>query len=196
MCWRCRHRAMEVSRSARARQWISAPALPMQDDQSAAVLENRRRLAQFLPAPPVWLSQVHAARVVQVDHDNVADLLAAPPTADAAVTRARGIVLGVRTADCLPVLFADRGGTVIGAAHAGWRGLAAGILEATVQAMRRATARDRGVARSCHRSAHVRSGYRRVLSILRDRSRCRHPVSRRIAKTSGSRICMGSQNSA
>jgi YfiH family protein len=58
-----------------------------------------------------------------------------PPVADAAVTRARGIVLGVRTADCLPVLFADRAGTVVGAAHGGWRGLAAGVLEATVRAM-------------------------------------------------------------
>jgi len=123
-----------VAIGARATMDIG-PALPMQDDQSAAVLENRRRLAQFLPAPPVWLTQVHATRVVQVDHDNVADLLAAPPTADAAVTRAHGVVLGVRTADCLPVLFADRGGTVVGAAHAGWRGLVAGILEATVQAM-------------------------------------------------------------
>ena len=111
------------------------PALPMRDDQFAAVLENRRRLAQFLPSSPVWLAQVHAAQVVQVDHGNVADLLAAPPTADAAVTRARGIVLGVRTADCLPVLFADSGCAVIGAAHAGWRGLASGVLEATLQAM-------------------------------------------------------------
>ena len=117
------------------------PAAPMQDDQFAAVLENRRRLAQFLPSAPVWLAQVHATQVVQVDRDNVADLLASPPTADAAVTRAHGIVLGVRTADCLPVLFADRGGTVIGAAHAGWRGLAGGVLECTLRAMD-APARD------------------------------------------------------
>ena len=123
-----------VTVGARATMDIGA-ALPTQDDQLAAVLENRRRLAQFLPSPAVWLSQVHAAQVVHVDRDNVASLLALPPTADAAVTRAHGIVLGVRAADCLPVLFADRGGTVIGAAHAGWRGLAAGILEATLQAM-------------------------------------------------------------
>ena len=123
-----------VAVGARATMDIG-PALPMQDDQFAAVRENRRRLAQFLPSSPVWLAQVHAAQVVQVDHDNAADLLAAPPTADAAVTRVQGIVLGVRTADCLPVLFADRAGAVIGAAHAGWRGLAAGILEATLQAM-------------------------------------------------------------
>jgi polyphenol oxidase len=123
-----------VAVGARATMDIGA-ALPTQDDQIAAVLENRRRLAQFLPSPPVWLAQVHAAQVVHVDRDNVAELLASPPTADAAVTRAHGIVLGVRTADCLPVLFADRGGTVIGAAHAGWRGLAGGVLETTLQAM-------------------------------------------------------------
>jgi len=123
-----------VAVGARASLDIGA-ALPTQDDQLAAVLENRRRLAQFLPSPAVWLSQVHATHVVQVDRDNVTELLASPPTADAAVTRAHGVVLGVRTADCLPVLFADRGGIVVGAAHAGWRGLAAGVLEATLQAM-------------------------------------------------------------
>ena len=129
-----------VAVGARATMDIG-PAVPMQDDQFAAVLENRRRLAQFLPSAPVWLSQVHATQVVQVDRDNVADLLASPRTADAAVTRAHGIVLGVRTADCLPVLFADRSGTVIGAAHAGWRGLAGGVLECTLRAMD-APARD------------------------------------------------------
>jgi polyphenol oxidase len=65
----------------------------------------------------------------------VSSLRASPPTADAAVTRVPGVVLGVRTADCLPVLFADREGNVVGAAHAGWRGLAAGVLEATLRAM-------------------------------------------------------------
>lgn len=123
-----------VAVGARASMDIGA-ALPAQDDQIAAVLENRRRLVRFLPSPPVWLMQVHATQVVQIDRDNVAACLASPPTADAAVTRAHGVVLGVRTADCLPVLFADRGGTVVAAAHAGWRGLAAGILEATLQAM-------------------------------------------------------------
>jgi YfiH family protein len=106
-----------------------------QDAERAAVLENRSRLAQFLPSPPIWLSQVHAADVVLVDGSNVTALTSTPPVADAAVTRARGVVLGVRTADCLPVLFADRAGTVVGAAHGGWRGLAAGVLEATVRAM-------------------------------------------------------------
>jgi len=110
-------------------------AIPAQDVQYDAVLENRRRLTQFLPAAPVWLSQVHGVDVARIDGGNVSDLQASPPTADAAVTRVPGIVLGVRTADCLPVLFADRSGTVVGAAHAGWRGLAAGVLEATMFAM-------------------------------------------------------------
>jgi len=124
-----------VSVGARASLDLGA-AVPVQDAEHIAVLENRRRLAQFLPAAPVWLSQVHAADIALVDRANRATLLSSPPTADAAVTRVPGVVLGVRTADCLPVLFADRGGTVVGAAHAGWRGLAAGVLEATLRAMR------------------------------------------------------------
>jgi YfiH family protein len=123
-----------VSVGARASLDLGA-AIPAQDVQHSAVLENRRRLAQFLPAAPVWISQVHAVDVALVDRANLASVLSSPPTADALVTRAPGIVLGVRTADCLPVLFADRAGTVVGAAHAGWRGLAAGILEATLRAM-------------------------------------------------------------
>jgi polyphenol oxidase len=124
-----------VSEGARASLDLGG-AHPAQDSQCAAVLENRRRLAQFLPASPVWLAQVHAAEVAQVDPTTMGSFLSSPPTADAAVTREAGVVLGVRTADCLPVLFADRAGTVVGAAHAGWRGLASGVLEATLQAMR------------------------------------------------------------
>ena len=124
-----------VSIGARATLDVG-PALPIQDDELPAILENRRRLRPFLPSAPVWLSQVHATGVVIVDGDNVTALTSSPPTADAAVTRAPGVVLGVRSADCLPVLFADRAGTVVGAAHAGWRGLASGILEATLHAMR------------------------------------------------------------
>ncbi len=111
-------------------------ALPTQDAQADAVRENRRRLSMFLPAAPVWLSQVHGTDVASIDAANVAALTAVPSVADAAVTRTPGVVLGVRTADCLPLLFADRGGSVIGVAHAGWRGLAAGVLEATLLAMR------------------------------------------------------------
>jgi len=88
------------------------------------------RLRQRLPAEPVWLSQVHGKDVVNVDGRE-----AARPQADAAVTSMPGVVIAVRTADCLPVLFADRAANVIAVAHAGWRGLAAGVLEAAVDAM-------------------------------------------------------------
>jgi hypothetical protein len=108
-------------------------------DDPGAVAENRRRLRQYLPADPVWLNQVHGNCVV--------DCGGLPPpqpspacggggsAADASVARAPGQVCAVLTADCLPVLFCDRAGTVVAAAHAGWRGLAAGVLERTVAAM-------------------------------------------------------------
>jgi YfiH family protein len=88
----------------------------------------RRRLQALLPAEPSWLKQVHGKRVIDLDHD-------APGEADAAVTRNAGTVCVVKAADCMPVLFADVDGTTVAAAHAGWRGLAAGVLEATVAAM-------------------------------------------------------------
>lgn len=100
-------------------------------DDARAVAENRRRLRTFLPAEPFWLEQVHGARVVEA-----AAHASAPLQADASVARAPGRVCAVLTADCLPALFCDRAGTVVAAAHAGWRGLAAGVLEATVAAMR------------------------------------------------------------
>jgi YfiH family protein len=84
-----------------------------------------------LPADPVWLAQVHGKDVTEVNAPP-----ASPPRADAALTRTPGVVIAVRTADCLPVLLADRVGSVLALAHAGWRGLAAGVLEATVDAMR------------------------------------------------------------
>ncbi|MFO1306158.1 MAG: peptidoglycan editing factor PgeF [Burkholderiales bacterium] len=89
------------------------------------------RLRAALPSDPVWLRQVHGATCVEVDraHDD-------PPAADAAVTRTPGLPITVRTADCLPVLLADRAGTVVGVAHAGWRGLAAGVLESALAALR------------------------------------------------------------
>jgi hypothetical protein len=102
----------------------------------SAIAENRRRLRALLPADPVWLAQVHGRDVVEIDESSLAGARAAPPRADAAVTRVPGIVLSVRTADCLPILLADRAGGVVAVAHAGWRGLAAGILEATIAAMR------------------------------------------------------------
>lgn len=107
-------------------------------DDSAAVAHNRAglRAALALPSEPVWLQQVHGVRVADVD----AELAGGVPAgtlapADAALTRRRGCVLAIMVADCLPVLFAAHDGAVIAAAHAGWRGLAAGVLEATVRAM-------------------------------------------------------------
>ena len=89
------------------------------------------RLRAALPSDPVWLSQVHGNACVEIDR-----LRDSTPAADAVVTRTPGVAIAVRTADCLPVLFGDRAGTVVGVAHAGWRGLAAGVLEATVDALR------------------------------------------------------------
>lgn len=101
-------------------------------DAPQAVAANRRRLASRLPNPPTWLTQVHGTAVAAID-----DLAPGvpPPAADAAVARMPGKVCAVMTADCLPVLLCDRSGTVVAAAHAGWRGLCAGVVEAAVAAM-------------------------------------------------------------
>jgi YfiH family protein len=100
-------------------------------DDPASVAENRVRLRALLPAEPRWLNQVHGNEVVDLD-TRPEDMR---PDADAAIARAPDTVCAVLTADCLPVLFCDRAGTVVAATHAGWRGLAGGVLEATVQAM-------------------------------------------------------------
>jgi YfiH family protein len=89
----------------------------------------RERLREMLPGEPVWLRQVHGVRVVEAD-DSQRDA-----EADAAFTRERGRVLAIMTADCLPVLFCSRDASVIAAAHAGWRGLQAGVLENTVDSL-------------------------------------------------------------
>jgi polyphenol oxidase len=98
-------------------------------DDPAAVAENRRRLRAHLPAAPRWLRQVHGTRCID----------AAPARtneeADGAFARQPGIVCAVLSADCLPVLLCDTAGTVVAAAHAGWRGLAAGVIETTVRSM-------------------------------------------------------------
>lgn len=100
-------------------------------DDPSAVAQNQRRLADAIGAKPVWLNQVHGARVVRLTG---ADLAADAPVhgADASVTTEPGIACAVQVADCLPVLFAAPQGRAVGAAHAGWRGLAAGVLEATL----------------------------------------------------------------
>ncbi len=105
------------------------------EDRPERVRENRARAARAAGADParlVSLYQIHGAEVVTV-HEPWADN--ERPRADAMVTRMPGMALGVVTADCAPVLFADRAAGIVGAAHAGWRGAVAGVLEATVRAM-------------------------------------------------------------
>jgi YfiH family protein len=99
------------------------------DDDMQSVRTNRASLRDLLPAEPKWLLQVHGAQVVD------ADRLQQPVEADAAVARNPGSVCTVMVADCLPVLLTDRAGSVVAAAHAGWRGLVGGVLENTVRAM-------------------------------------------------------------
>ena len=98
-------------------------------DDPVHVAANRARLRRLLPAQPGWLRQVHSARVVDLHGQGP------EPEADASFTRQTGQICAVLTADCLPVLLCDRAGSVVAAAHAGWRGLAEGVLEATVAAM-------------------------------------------------------------
>lgn len=101
-------------------------------DAPHRVAANRTALTAVLPEEPVWMSQVHGVAVANADRIRPGDV----PEADAAVARRPGAVCTVMTADCLPVLFCDSAGTIVGAAHAGWRGLAGGVLEQTVQTMR------------------------------------------------------------
>ncbi|WP_273828410.1 peptidoglycan editing factor PgeF [Pseudomonas sp. SBT1-2] len=99
------------------------------DDDPQAVAENRRRLTDHFSIQPAWLKQVHGIDVVEADPSVVA-------TADASWTATPGIACSAMTADCLPALFCDRAGTRVAAAHAGWRGLAAGVLEATLASLK------------------------------------------------------------
>ncbi len=98
-------------------------------DDPLIVARNRSLLRAYLPAEPLWLKQVHTVNVAD------ADTAAGIPEADASVARRANKVCAVLTADCLPILLCDRQGTVVAAAHAGWRGLAGGAIEATVAAM-------------------------------------------------------------
>lgn len=110
--------------------WASFNLAAHVGDDPAAVAENRRRLraALELPSEPSWLTQVHGHEVAHLPGP-------LPEAADAAVAFERGPVCAVLVADCLPVFLASRNGDRIGVAHAGWRGLAAGVIEATVAAL-------------------------------------------------------------
>lgn len=96
-------------------------------DDPQAVAANRRLLRASLPAEPAWLDQVHGVAVV-----DATTVGSDTPSADASIAFAPGAVCVIQTADCLPVLLARDDGSAVGAAHAGWRGLCDGVLEATV----------------------------------------------------------------
>ena len=98
-------------------------------DDPVRVNRNRQMLEPLMPSEPVWLEQVHGTVVAN------ADAAGCRVQADACVARHRGAVCVIMTADCLPVLLCDEDGTVVGAAHAGWRGLCDGVIEATVKEM-------------------------------------------------------------
>lgn len=108
-------------------------------DDAQAVMQNRARLRSKLPAEPAWLTQVHGNTVIDAG-SITADGEAV--SADASFAAKPGAVCVIQTADCLPVLFCDVAGKVVGAAHAGWRGLAAGVLENTLSRMRAAGAAE------------------------------------------------------
>lgn len=127
-------RALMTTRhgGASAEPWATMNLGTHVGDSPISVARNRAILREFLPAEPCWLNQVHGTRVVEARPDQVPDF---PPEADAAFATRPGAVCVVMTADCLPVLFCDDDGTVVAAAHAGWRGLAAGVLDEAVAAM-------------------------------------------------------------
>jgi YfiH family protein len=106
-------------------------------DAPGAVAENRRRLriAASLPAEPAWLNQVHGAQIADLDAPSEIGSPRAAPAADGAVTRVPGRICAILTADCLPVVLASTTGDAVAAVHAGWRGLARGVIEAAVAAL-------------------------------------------------------------
>lgn len=99
-------------------------------DDAITVAANRHLLSSLVPSEPVWLEQVHGTAVL------MAETAGCAPQADACITRVSNAVCAIMTADCLPVFLCDDAGTVAGVAHAGWRGLANGVLESTVIAMK------------------------------------------------------------
>ena len=135
-------------------------------DARDAVMENRARAARALGAAPeglLGLTQVHGPEVIRVTHPWTAG---AGARADAMVTDRPGVALGIVTADCAPVLFADMEAGVIGAAHAGWRGAVAGVLEATLDAMRALGAQTTRIAAAI--GPCIRQGSYEVAADLRD----------------------------
>ncbi|WP_077145270.1 peptidoglycan editing factor PgeF [Sphingopyxis sp. KK2] len=115
------------------------------NDDPALIAENRRRVADAVQpgATLTGLYQVHGNRCIIVDNDSD---LSARPEADALATRTPGILLGILTADCVPVLFADHKASVVGAAHAGWKGALAGVTDATLAAMESLGARRSNIS--------------------------------------------------
>lgn len=99
------------------------------EDEPLNVARNRQLLNVIVPTEPVWLNQVHGVKAVDAGNTTCV------PDADASWCRTRHTVCAVMTADCLPVLLCDREGSVVAAAHAGWRGLCDGVIESTVSAM-------------------------------------------------------------
>ncbi len=99
--------------------------------RSPGIAQARNELRNFIPREPLWLAQEHGAVIASADA-----IPANAPRADGAVARNAGNVCAILTGDCMPVLFSSRDGAVVAAAHAGWRGLAAGVIEATLDAMR------------------------------------------------------------
>ena len=123
-----RVRALSTTRNGRA-----GASFDLSRDHPAFA-RAQSELRHWLPADPVWLRQVHGAAICDADR---ASSLGGDQAlvADGAVARLEGTVCAVRCADCLPILLCDRSGNVVAAAHAGWRGLAAGVLEAALAAM-------------------------------------------------------------
>ena len=118
---------------------LRPPGLPGGDaDDPAAVQQNQRRFAAALGARPVWLNQVHGAEVLRLHAGMPPDAL---PQADASICTEPGLACVVLVADCLPVLLCTDDGSGVGAAHAGWRGLAGGVLDNSVAALCQATGR-------------------------------------------------------
>lgn len=98
-------------------------------DDAMTVAKNRQLLTPYLPSEPVWVNQVHGVRVIDAATSSCLE------DADASIARQKNVVCVTMTADCLPLLMCDKNGTVVAAAHAGWRGLCDGVIEATIQKM-------------------------------------------------------------